>query len=216
LGIGAGYDRSDVDVGADSDALNLTARLNWSATEKFSLRCVVGGEWRRFDDSTVTVPVTTTTVGADGTPVTTTTFITSDAQGETSVSPVFSVGALYSLSDKTSISLDAYRRSQPAISEVNQSYYSTGVVVSVSQQVWERFSMSLNSGFENADYYDSVEGVNTSRTDDYWFAGVQMSYAIMDRLALDIYYRYSQNDSSGGNGVTFARNLFGASISYSF
>jgi opacity protein-like surface antigen len=43
-----------------------------------------------------------------------------------------------------------------------------------------------------------------------------MSYAIMDRLALDIYYRYSQNDSSGGNGVTFARNLFGASISYSF
>jgi hypothetical protein len=216
LGLGVGYDKSEVELGSGSDALNLSGRFSWQATQKFSLRTVIGCEWRRFEDTTVAVPVTTTTTAADGTQVTTTTVSNNKASGNSEVAPIFSLGAAYSISDLTSISLDAYRRSNPSISEINQNYYSTGVVFGVTQKVYDRFNLSLNTGYENADYQGSVEGVVTARTDDYWFIGVAASCTIMKDLSLEIHYQYGRNESTGGDGLSFGRNLYGASLSYSF
>lgn len=216
LGIGAGYSKSVVDFGASSDAVNVSGRVSWRPTEKLAFTGSAGYEWREYEDSTVTVPITTTTIAADGTVVTTTTTNTKTAQGNTQASPIFSLGVLYNITPLATISLDAYRRSNPSVSEINQNYYSTGLVLSASQKLFDRFNVSINTGFENAEYEASVEGVTTNRSDDYWFAGATIACTIRERLTVEIHYRYTKNDSTGGNGVSFGQNVYGASISYHF
>lgn len=202
LGVGVGYDQSEVEYGADSGAVSATGRVSWQATSKFALRAVIGGEWRQNEEIRAAI------VPGSDEPVT--------AEGTEQFSPIFSLGALYNARENTSISLDAYRRSSPSISEVNQSYYSTGMVLAVNQRVYDRFSCSLNLGYENADYQATVEGVVADRKDDYWYIRPQVSYAIRTQLTVALYYQYSKNASTGSDGVSFDVNLVGATVSYGF
>jgi len=202
LGLGFGYDRSLVDEGLDSNAPNITGRINWQMTDKFALKGMAGAEWRQYDNATALLLST-----SGGAPV--------SGRGNSFVSPIFSFGMLYRPRETTSFSLDVYRKNYPSITEIDQSYYATGVAATVSQTIYDRLTVSLSGGYENADYRATAEGLSTNRMDNYWFGRVQLSYSLTKSCVLSTYYVYSKNDSNS-EGVSFNRNLVGASLSYGF
>jgi hypothetical protein len=203
LGIGAGYNNSPVEEGSSSEAVNVSGRLSWQMTEKISLRGSAGWERRKNEEvRAAIVPGKEDDAGS--------------ADGITQDSPIFNLGMLYALRENTSVTLDTYRSFRPSISEINQTFYSTGVVLSLSQRIHDRFSCTLSAGYESAEYEGAVEGVVADRTDNYWYVRPQISYTIGSRLTLSAYYQYSENDSKGSEAVSFDSSLIGTTISYSF
>ncbi len=207
-------DHTNVGEGSDSSAVNVSARVNWQISEKIALRGSAGCEWRKFDDTTIeassqlTGPTVTTLPGSS-----------SSGSGNKMVSPIFDLGAYYLVSEHTSLSLDGYRRSNPSISEIDQNYYSTGAVATVTQKFFAiPFpSPSAPDGYENADYCACRSSASSrTRTDNYYYVRPQLMYTIGRQLILGTYYQYSRNESSGSDGVNFNRNMVGGTVTYNF
>jgi len=184
MGIGGGYEYTDSETGADANTYDLKGRVAWQVTDKTTVRGSAGVEQREFDG------------------------------GNSITAPVFSVGMLYTPRDTTSLSVDAYRRNIPSISEDNQSFYATGAALSFNQTILGRIGVGLSGGYEISEYESSVSSVSTSREDDYFFVRPTLSYSIRDWATFSVYYQYSQNDSSAQS--SFERNMVGATVGVSF
>lgn len=166
----------------------VNARFTYQATGKISLNAMGGVEFRQFDNN-----------GSD-----------SDH-----VSPVFEFGATYQPFDGTNLSLRAARRTFASAVSVAQDYSSSSIVFGARQRFCQRFYLGVAAGYENDDYFSTMNGVNATRTDDYFFVQPALDVTITRWMTVGAYYLHRQNDSAAAN-FSFRNNQFGLRASFTF
>jgi hypothetical protein len=166
----------------------LNARFTYQATGKISLDAMVGVEFRQFDNN-----------GSD-----------SDH-----VSPVFELGATYQPFDGTTLSLRGSRRTFASAVFVAQDYSSSNIVFGVRQRFCQRFYFGVAAGYENDDYFSTLNGINATRSDDYFFIEPALDVTVTRWMTVGAYYLHRQNDSNAAT-FSFRDNQVGLRASFTF
>lgn len=158
----------------------------YAATDKFTLDARGGVEFRHFNGG-----------------------------GGDTADPIFSLGATYHPFVDTTIDLTAFRNQRSSADDAGQNYTATGVSLLVSQKLWQRFTLSLEGGYEHSTYNSAVSGVTADRTDNFYYGRVGFAYDFRDWLTAEIYYLYRENDSSHVSRA-FTQNIGGLQMVFKF
>lgn len=170
-------------------------RVSYAATGKISLSASGGVEFRQFDDN----------VGA--------------ARTGTEINPVFDLGATYRPFDGTTIDLAGSRRIQNSASLGGQDYTSTNIHLTVSQRFLRRVTLGLALGYENSNYFSTVQGITATRNDDYYYVQPSVDATIMRWWTAGGYYLYRKNSSKNSTSLqdfSFDDNQFGLRSTITF
>jgi hypothetical protein len=183
LGFGLTYEHVAVDLGPNQDAYGANFRLGWNSSRKLSINGIVGPQWRYFD-------------GVDGARFN------------------YNLGLAldYKVTEKTRLTANIYRHTNPSVTNIGQSYDSTGVSLGITETLTSRLSATLSTGFEHSSYFSPLDSSDTTgddRSDDYFFIRPKLTYTVSNYLSFTAYYQYSKNSSSGTNSESFARNQVG-------
>ena len=187
LGLGGGYGVLDVDGGQTQTSEQALVQVSYAATAKLSLNANAGWEFRN---------------GGDGVP--------------TSSTPVFSVGAAWTPREKTTISVDARRRTYGSAALVGQNYEATGFSATITQQLRPRISANLTVGYEFTEYQQALVGVDASRKDNYFYTRVGLGFPVNRWCSGNVFYEFSNNSSTGNGARAFDRNRVGMFLSCKF
>lgn len=187
LGLGGGYGVLDVDGGQTQTSEQALVQATYAATAKLTLNANAGWDFRN---------------GGNGVP--------------TSSTPVFSLGAAWAAREKTTISVDARRRTYGSAALVGQNYEATGFSATISQQLRPKVNANLTVGYEFTEYQQALIGVDASRKDNYFFARVGMGFPINRWCSGNVFYEFSNNSSTGNGARSFDRNRVGLFVSYKF
>lgn len=132
------------------------------------------------------------------------------------VTPVFGAGFAWTPFDGTMITVDGRRRIYGSASLGRQDYAATGGVVNLRQRFLSDFFFSLALGYEHASYFETVDGVNADREDNYFYIRPGLQWQIRDRWTMGIFYTYSENLSDGEGSNSFSRDQIGLQTSIAF
>jgi hypothetical protein len=187
VGIGgtAGYDLVD-DPNPDQTFEQVNVRLSYQATAKLSFTASAGVEFRQFDGN----------------------------RGERT-SPVFQAGALYHPFDGTTVTLTAGRRMLNSGFLPDQDFAVTDVILRIQQRLLQRIYLGLAAGYENADYFSTVSGVNATRNDNYYFVEPSVDVLITRFWSAGAYYLRRQ-DFSSIDFFSFYDNQIGVRTTFRF
>ena len=166
----------------------VNARLSYQVSGKVNLDASAGVEFRQFEEGL--------------------------GEGDY-VSPVYELGATYRPFDGTTITVRGSRRTQNSAVLLGQDYANANVTVGVRQRFFHRFYLGLNAGYENSDYFSTVEFVDASRSDNYFFIQPTFDITLTDSWTAGFYYLHRQNDSSE-EGSSFYDNQFAVRTSLTF
>ena len=191
MGLGATLGYLDVDGAGNPNSSYQQGllRLNWSATEKSSIRAEVGFENRNIQSTGIKDPNTL----------------------------VFEIGADWKASEQTTLSLNAGRGTKVSNSLGNQLNEETSVGSSIKHNLWEALSIGLDAGYSISDYKPaSVDAVNV-RKDNYYFVKPSASYRFLERAQVTVFYQYRRNASDSPDNINdFYNNQLGLELSYRF
>jgi hypothetical protein len=134
------------------------------------------------------------------------------AQGEDSILPLGQIGLRYEIGPKTSLSINAYSRSQNSPSLGGQYFQSNGVVTTLQQQLGSKLNVGADFGYENADYRSYAAGVASDRQDRLTFVRPWVKYTLNRHFALELFYQHTSNSSSGAAARSFDRDLLGVGL----
>jgi hypothetical protein len=130
----------------------------------------VGGEWREFSGQS------------------------------TRSSAVLGFGGAYKPVDGTTITMEAYRRSEISSLITNQNYTATGVDAGVQQRFLDRFTAGLKGSYENRQYYESAvtaaPTIPAIREDNFYLVHVDIGVNIRKNWTADVFYQYEDNISN--------------------
>jgi hypothetical protein len=172
IGVGGTGGYNTVEQGSpDQTYEQANVRMSYAATSKTSFSASGGAEFRQFQD---------TLTGSRG----------------TYISPVFDLTATYRPFDGTTLSLTGNRRIQNSASLGGQDYTSTNVHVAASQRFLRRFTLGLAVGYENSMYFSTIQGLNASRDDNYYYVQPTVDVTITRFWVAGGYYLYRKNSSS--------------------
>ncbi len=162
------------------------ARAIYRLTGKFSLGASAGAEFRQYD--------------AD------------DQSGTTH--PVFSISGLWQPTAVTSFTLEGHRRDQPsAFSGYNSETF--GFTLGVRQLVFGRLYAGANVGYDFVEYRNTDRVQNTDRQDDYFNAGVNLSYDFNRNWRSSLSYTHRRNESNDDDRSYF-NNIVGLDVLWRF
>ena len=188
IGIGGTGGYNTVDQSSpDQTYEQANVRLSYAATAKVSLNASGGIEFRQFEN---------------------------DSRG-THVSPVYDLSANYQPFDGTSVSLSGSRRTDNSASLGGQDYTSTTINFAVKQRFMQRFSLGLSVGYVNSSYFSTVEGLNATREDNYYYIEPGVDCTITRFWTAGAYYLHRENSSSF-DFFSFYDNQFGVRTSLTF
>ncbi len=132
------------------------------------------------------------------------------------VSPVFAIGAVYSPTATTTISLDFHERIYPSAALDGQDYRATGFMLTVTQQLRQNLSAILTAGYENTKYFAVDEDIFSDRVDHYTYVRVGPDWQVRPWWHLGAFYEFSRNASSGEDSRSFTRNRVGLQANFAF
>jgi hypothetical protein len=78
----------------------------------------------------------------------------------------------------------------------DQDFAATDVVLRIQQRLLRRLYLGLSAGYENADYFATVNGVHTSRDDNYYFVEPSVDVLINRFFSVGAYYLHREDSSS--------------------
>ncbi len=78
-----------------------------------------------------------------------------------------------------------------------------------------RIYLGLAGGYENSDYFSTIQFVDGSRHDDYFFIQPAIDVTITPFWTVGAYYLHRENDSSSGQ-FSFHDNQYGLRTSLTF
>jgi len=185
LGVGFGIGYAEADNSPEQVYEQALARVQYEPTSKITLQANGGYEWRQVDGS------------------------------EDQNNLVFGLGFAYIPFDQTTISLDGYRSVRPSSVIANTNYTTTGVAVAIRQRFLGKFYFKIAGGYENTQYEDLLNDVNFGREDDYAFIRPSVDFRIRDRVQVEVFYEYRNNDSSRPD-FEFANNRVGVNVGVGF
>ena len=134
------------------------------------------------------------------------------AQGQDSILPLGSLGLRYEIGPKTSLTVNAYSRSQHSPSLGGQYFQSNGFVTTLQQQLGTKLNVGADFGYEHADYRSYSAGVLSDRQDSLMFVRPWVKYTLHRHLSLELFYQHTTNSSSGTAARSFDRDLLGLGL----
>lgn len=167
LGVGTIVDLLYIARGIDQTAIQPNLRLIYKYSEKLSFTSRFGLEVREFH-------------GYD----------------YERTSPMFAIGGLWTPFDHSTVKVDAYRRTLPAIGSANQDYDATGFSVLLKQEFLQKFYASLRGTYEYSTYFNAFDGTDSGRSQDYYTIRPTIGYTPNDMFTFNVYYQFSQNIAS--------------------
>src|SRR5437773_3122333 len=164
VGIGgtAGYDLVD-DPNPDQTFEQANVRLSYQATGKLFFNASVGVEFRQFDGNR-----------------------------SERTTPVFELGATYRPFDGTTITLAGVRRMLPSGFFPDQDFATTTVVLSIRQRLLRRLYLGVAAGYENDNYFNTVDGVSATRYDNYYCVEPSRDVFITRYWSAGVYYLHRE------------------------
>lgn len=138
------------------------------------------------------------------------------AQGIDSILPLGQLGLRYEIGPKTSLTFNAYSRSQNSPSLGGQYFQSNGFVTTLQQQLGTKLNVGADFGYENADYRSYAAGVLSDRQDSLMFVRPWVKYTLHRHLSLELFYQHTTNSSSGTAARSFDRDLLGLGLTTSW
>jgi hypothetical protein len=115
------------------------------------------------------------------------------------ISPVFTLQATYRPFDGTEVTFDALHQTEPSAVSVGQDFSTSTLSIEVHQRLLSRIRLGLSVGYETAQYFSAVTGVNTTRQDNYYFVEPTVDIAVTRYWALGGFYLRQQNATSDGS-----------------
>ena len=112
------------------------------------------------------------------------------------ISPIFGMEARYQPFDATLISFRAKREVRPSNLFGNQVSVNTGFNALVRQRFFQKYFVSVNGGYENAEYQATVKSQETQGKFDYYFFRTDFAYEIKTRANISLYYQFQDNVSN--------------------
>jgi hypothetical protein len=159
---------AEVEDGPDRFFQTLNARASYEVTGKVVLKSALGVQFNEYSGG-----------------------------GESlRILPVFSLGADYLLFPKTNVALQGYRNLQASPGIEGQDYIATGGEISLKQNFSDKFVVSTTVGYENDTYVANTSATSASRKDNYVFFRPKISYLLMKKLQLSVFYEYRANEST--------------------
>lgn len=138
------------------------------------------------------------------------------AQGIDSILPLGQLGLRYEIGPKTSMTFNAYSRSQNSPSLGGQYFQSNGFVTTLQQQLGTKLNVGADFGYEHADYRSYAAGVLSDRRDQLMFVRPWVKYTLHRHLSLELFYQHTTNSSSGTAARSFDRDLLGLGLTTSW
>jgi hypothetical protein len=198
IGLILGYD--DLSIGSDMPYEQIQGRINYHPGPKLTLTLSGGAEDRQF----------------------------TGPSAPSLISPIFSVALQYQICQPTTLSVAASRAVTPSF-YANQIETVTSVGGSIRQQLSKKFSLEADVGYTSepqtsivpgplAIYYigqptqSTLEVVNHDTVTSY---RISLSYAVVDRATLSVFYSLSDNSSSQVN-YAYTSKQFGLSFSWRY
>jgi Putative beta-barrel porin 2 len=176
----AGYDLVD-DPNPDQTFEQANLRASYQVSGKVSANFSGGIEFRQFENN---------------------------SRGEY-ISPVFELSLGYTPTDATTFSLNASRRTFNSGVLAGQDFAGTTLGASLRQRFLQRFYLGAAGGYQNSDYFSTVNGVAANRQDNYYFFEPSLDFSITRFWTFGGYYLHRQNDSSGTQSFGFRDNQIG-------
>ncbi len=130
-------------------------------------------------------------------------------------SPVFDGSLFYQPFDGTSISLSFSRRTQNSATLAGQDFHSTSVTASARQRFLQKIFFGLTVGYENSEYFSTISGLSSLRSDDYYFLQASLDFTLTSFWTAGIYYFYRE-DQSTFSTFSFYDNQYGLRTSLTF
>ncbi|MBA3831179.1 MAG: outer membrane beta-barrel protein [Chthoniobacterales bacterium] len=130
-------------------------------------------------------------------------------------SPIFDGTVLYQPFDGTSLAMTLSRRTQNSATLAAQDFHSTSVILSGRQRFLRRLFLGLSLGYENSSYFSTATGIDSNRSDDYFFVQPSLDVDITSFWTAGIYYFYRESDSSLA-AFSFYDNQIGFRTSFTF
>ena len=155
----------------------------YQLTGKLDLRAYVGIEWREFG-----------------------------GEQANTLDPVFSLAAVYRLSDTTLFTVEGHRLEQPDYTGF-YNYQTLGFSVGVRQQMLGRFYAGLTAGYDHYSYTLLQSGSSNNRSDGYFSARASLDYELNPRWTASLFYIRRQDDSTVQT-YSYADNMVGLQVSW--
>jgi hypothetical protein len=124
------------------------------------------------------------------------------------VSPVYELDASYQPFDGTSLTLTGSRRTYNSASLAGQDYADTNINFAITQRLLQRFFIGLAVGYTNDSYFSTVNGINSTKNDDFYYIDPSIDFNITRFWTLGGYYVHRENTSSVPF-FSFTDNQFG-------
>jgi hypothetical protein len=186
LGLSGGYDA--VDSPSQSQTYEqVNARASYELTGKVSATLSAGVEFRQVADS-----------GA-----------------QDNGSPVFDGSVFYQPFDGTSLALSLSRRTMNSATLAGQDFHSASIILSARQRFLQRFYFGLSVGYENSEYFSTISGLSSNRSDDYYFLQPSLDLNMTSFWTAGVFYFYRKDDSSD-TFFSFDDNQYGLRTSFTF
>ena len=185
-GLTGGYDAVD-EPSENQTFEQLNVRASYELTGKVSATVSAGFEFRQATDS----------------------------DSSDNGSPVFDGTLFYQPFDGTSLALTFSRRTLNSATLASQDFHSTSVILSGRQRFLQKLFFGLSLGYENSSYFSTISGIDSNRTDDYYFVQASLDLNVTHFWTLGIYYFYRESDSSLA-GFSFDDNQLGLRTSLTF
>ncbi len=169
VGVGGtgGYNTVD-SASPDQVYEQANVRVGYNVTAKTSLSATVGLEFRQFENNSRGIYI----------------------------SPVYTLSASYEPFGGTSINVAGSRHISNSASLAGQDYAETQINCSVHQRFLRRTSLGISAGYENADYFSTINGLSATRSDNYYFIEPSLDVNITRFWTAGAYYLRRQNTSS--------------------
>ena len=124
--------------------------------------------------------------------------------GPNRATPVFDFELGYAAHESTTLSLKVSRQTDTSALYEDQDIEGTKVEGRVRQRLFQEVFLTLSGGYQHSAYVNA--GAAASRTDNYFFVGVESALEVTKWLSMRASYQFQQNDSSFVD-FGFQRNL---------
>lgn len=137
-----------------------------------------------------------------------------DSRGQYT-SPVYNLSATYQPFDGTTLSVSGSRQTQNSAAISGSDFASTTINLGIRQRLVRRAVLGLNVGYINDDYFSATQGVDVSRSDDYYYVQPSIDVNVTRFWSIGVYYLHRE-DSSSLAFFSFSDNQYGVRTSLTF
>ena len=128
--------------------------------------------------------------------------------------PIMRISARYQFRPESYTFIEAHRAQQASALLYAENYVETGFSAGVTHRLMDRFNVTLEGGYSNADYRSTQTGTSAGRTDNYYFVRTSADTMIAQRWGTGIFYERRSNSSS--NVYSYDENMVGLRVSWGF